>query len=81
MLRGSNGRVLKPIVKPDLGEREISFYENLLISGNPIDMEIMRYTPTYYGTREMRIFDKRKYYMRKIWSNPSDICDQGKYCF
>ncbi|XP_014213336.1 uncharacterized protein LOC106642922 [Copidosoma floridanum] len=59
MLQGPNGRVLKPIVKPVLGEREIAFYENLQISGNPTDMEIQRHTPLYHGTKEMRIFNKR----------------------
>ncbi|KAJ8669306.1 hypothetical protein QAD02_000565 [Eretmocerus hayati] len=58
MLRGSDGRIFKPITKPDLGDREIAFYENLIISSNKIDMDIQRHAPTYYGTREMRVFDK-----------------------
>lgn len=59
MLRGPSGRVLKPIMNPLQGEREMAFYENLTVSGHPTDVELSRYTPTYYGTKEMRVFDKR----------------------
>ena len=59
MLRGRNGRVYKPVTKPHLGEREIAFYENLRVSANPTDMELQRFTPSYYGTKEMQILGRR----------------------
>ena len=58
MLRGLNGHVFKPIDKAALGEREISFYENLTVSVNPADMEFLRYTPAFYGAKDMKVFDK-----------------------
>ncbi|XP_011504519.1 PREDICTED: inositol polyphosphate multikinase [Ceratosolen solmsi marchali] len=59
MLRGPSGRVFKPLVNSTLAEREIAFYENLRVSGNPTDTKMLRYTPTYHGTKELRIFDRR----------------------
>ena len=68
MLRGTSGRVLKPVTKSELGEREIAFYENLRVSVHPTDIEMLRYTPSFYGAKEMRIFDKRSYdYIGIIW--------------
>lgn len=61
MLRDPNGHVFKPVIKPILGEREIDFYENLQVSGNPTDIEFRRYAPAYYGTKDMKIFDKSSY--------------------
>ncbi|XP_014237962.1 uncharacterized protein LOC106659782 isoform X1 [Trichogramma pretiosum] len=58
MLKDTNGRVFKPIDKPALGEREIAFYENLKVSGNPTDGELKRFAPAYYGTKEMKVLDK-----------------------
>ncbi|XP_058803580.1 uncharacterized protein LOC131671290 isoform X2 [Phymastichus coffea] len=59
MLRGPNGHVFKPVIKPILGKREIDFYENLQVSGNPTDIELRRYAPAYYGAKEMKIFDRQ----------------------
>ncbi|XP_076762858.1 inositol phosphate kinase 2 [Xylocopa sonorina] len=59
MLRRSDGRIFKPVVKPLLGKREISFYENLQISKNPILLQLKNYVPRYYGTTELQIFGRR----------------------
>ncbi|CAK9813587.1 Inositol polyphosphate multikinase [Anthophora plagiata] len=55
MLRGSNGRVFKPVIKPLLGKREITFYENLQISEDPVMVQLKSYVPRYYGTTELQI--------------------------
>lgn len=60
MLRRADGRVFKPVVKPLLGKREISFYENLQKSQDPIMSQLKNYVPRYYGTTELKIFDRRK---------------------
>lgn len=60
MLRRSDGRVYKPVVKPLLGKREISFYENLQISQDPVMLQLKNYVPRYYGTTELQIFGRRK---------------------
>ncbi|OAD55771.1 Inositol polyphosphate multikinase [Eufriesea mexicana] len=59
MLRRSDGRVFKPVVKPLLGKREISFYENLQISQDPVLLQLKNYVPRYYGTTELQIFGRR----------------------
>ncbi|XP_017882576.1 inositol polyphosphate multikinase [Ceratina calcarata] len=59
MLRRSDGRVFKPVVKPLLGKREISFYENLQISRDPVMVQLKNYVPRYYGTTELQIFGRR----------------------
>ncbi|XP_033338300.1 inositol phosphate kinase 2 isoform X2 [Megalopta genalis] len=59
MLRRPDGRVLKPVVKPLLGKREIAFYESLEESEDPVMMELKNYVPKYYGTTELQIFGKR----------------------
>ncbi|XP_039304695.1 inositol polyphosphate multikinase isoform X2 [Solenopsis invicta] len=53
------GYVLKPAAKVVLGEREIAFYENLKNSHDPIAMEFKKFVPRYYGTTELRVFNKR----------------------
>ncbi|XP_060811741.1 inositol polyphosphate multikinase [Bombus pascuorum] len=59
MLRRSDGRVFKPVVKPLLGKREISFYENLQTSQDPVMLQLKNYVPRYYGTTELQIFGRR----------------------
>ncbi|XP_078053447.1 inositol phosphate kinase 2 [Augochlora pura] len=59
MLRRPDGRVLKPVVKPLLGKREIAFYESLEESEDPVMMQLKNYVPKYYGTTELQIFGKR----------------------
>ncbi|XP_046820169.1 inositol polyphosphate multikinase isoform X2 [Vespa crabro] len=58
MLRAPLGRVLKPITKPHLGEREISFYENLQNSCDETILELKNYVPKYFGTTEILYSDK-----------------------
>ncbi|XP_032665364.1 inositol polyphosphate multikinase-like isoform X2 [Odontomachus brunneus] len=59
MLRRPNGHVLKPATKAILGEREIAFYENLQTSQDPTTTQLRSFVPCYYGTTELRIFNKR----------------------
>ncbi|XP_017790126.1 PREDICTED: inositol polyphosphate multikinase [Habropoda laboriosa] len=59
MLRTSNGRVFKPVIKPLLGKREITFYENLQISQDPVMIQLKSYVPRYYGTAELQIFGRQ----------------------
>ncbi|XP_076645636.1 inositol phosphate kinase 2 isoform X1 [Halictus rubicundus] len=59
MLRRPDGRVLKPVVKPMLGKREIAFYENLEESEDPVMLQLKNFVPKYYGTTELQIFGKR----------------------
>ncbi|KZC10062.1 PREDICTED: inositol polyphosphate multikinase [Dufourea novaeangliae] len=59
MLRRPDGRVLKPVVKPLLGKREIAFYESLEESEDPVMLQLKNYVPKYYGTTELQIFGKR----------------------
>ncbi|XP_050471712.1 inositol polyphosphate multikinase [Bombus huntii] len=59
MLRRSDGCVFKPVVKPLLGKREISFYENLQTSQDPVMLQLKNYVPRYYGTTELQIFGRR----------------------
>lgn len=60
MLRRQDGRVLKPVVKPLLGEREIAFYESLQASEDPVMLQLKNCVPRYYGTTELPIFGRRK---------------------
>ncbi|XP_015175498.1 PREDICTED: inositol polyphosphate multikinase isoform X2 [Polistes dominula] len=53
MLRTPSGRVLKPIIKPHLGEREINFYENLKSSQDKSSLELSNHVPEYFGTTEI----------------------------
>ncbi|XP_076244363.1 inositol phosphate kinase 2 [Calliopsis andreniformis] len=59
MLRRPDGRVLKPVVKPLLGRREIAFYESLQESEDPIMLQLKSYVPRYYGTTELSVFGRR----------------------
>ncbi|XP_014472823.1 PREDICTED: inositol polyphosphate multikinase-like [Dinoponera quadriceps] len=59
MLRRPNGHVLKPATKAILGEREIAFYENLQTSQDPTTSQLKNFVPCYYGTTELRVFNKR----------------------
>ncbi|XP_034186725.2 inositol phosphate kinase 2 [Osmia lignaria lignaria] len=59
MLRRSDGRVFKPVVKPMLGKREIAFYENLQVSQDPMLLQLRNYVPRYYGTTDFQVFGRR----------------------
>ncbi|XP_076636990.1 inositol phosphate kinase 2 [Colletes latitarsis] len=59
MLRRPGGHVLKPVVKPLLGKREIAFYESLQTTQDPVMLQLKNYVPKYYGTTELQIFGKR----------------------
>ncbi|XP_003701339.1 inositol phosphate kinase 2 isoform X1 [Megachile rotundata] len=59
MLRGSDGRVFKPVVKPLLGKREITFYENLQVSQDPVMLQLKNYVPKYYGTTDLQVFGRQ----------------------
>ncbi|XP_067206295.1 inositol polyphosphate multikinase isoform X2 [Linepithema humile] len=51
--------VLKPATKAIIGEREIAFYENLTKSRDPTIAQLKQFVPHYYGTTELRVFNKR----------------------
>ncbi|XP_014609930.1 PREDICTED: inositol polyphosphate multikinase [Polistes canadensis] len=59
MLRTPLGRVLKPIIKPHLGEREITFYENLKSSQDETTLELRNHVPEYFGTTEILYSEKK----------------------
>ncbi|XP_063243218.1 uncharacterized protein LOC134542688 [Bacillus rossius redtenbacheri] len=58
LLKHSDGYVLKPIQKPDHGEREIRFYEELQGSDDPVCAELRKFTPRYLGSTTVNINDK-----------------------
>lgn len=51
--------ILKPATKAILGEREIAFYENLKDTRDPTIAQLKQFVPHYYGTTELRVFNKR----------------------
>ncbi|XP_048510648.1 inositol polyphosphate multikinase isoform X2 [Athalia rosae] len=55
MLKSRDGLIYKPIEKPLLGEREITFYERLQESTDSSIHELREYTPQYYGTKELKL--------------------------
>lgn len=65
MLRRPNGHVLKPATKAILGEREIAFYENLQTSQDTTTVQLKNFVPCYYGTTELRVFNKRKAFYQR----------------
>ncbi|XP_024941506.1 inositol polyphosphate multikinase isoform X3 [Cephus cinctus] len=64
MLRAGDGCVLKPVEQPLLGEREIAFYERLQDSRDPLMAELRQYTPSYHGTIELEIFNRRVKFLK-----------------
>lgn len=54
------GFVLKPATKAILGEREIAFYEKLKNSHDSTIVQLKKFVPHYFGTTELRVFNKRK---------------------
>lgn len=53
-----NGLVFKPILKKDLGEREIHFYRTLEESSDKMMIELKNLVPSFYGTEKVSIMDK-----------------------
>lgn len=58
------GHVLKPATKVILGEREIAFYDNLKNSHDPTIVQLKKFVPCYFGTTELRIFNKRTKFLK-----------------
>jgi len=48
-LKTPDGRILKPVQAPPKGEREISFYKQLLESTDPDDQRISQVVPEFFG--------------------------------
>lgn len=61
MLKDKNGHVLKPVDKPNLGEREIDFYMQLQLTTDPLFEELRQYVPEYYGTKNLYFDDRCEY--------------------
>lgn len=59
--------VLKPATKAILGEREIAFYENLKDTQDPTIAQLKQFVPHYYGTTELRVFNKRKNFFARLY--------------
>lgn len=60
MLKHRDGYVLKPINRPDLGAREIAFYEMLQTTDNVELKNFKKFVPDYYGTIELNVKGKSK---------------------
>ncbi|XP_011334457.1 inositol polyphosphate multikinase isoform X2 [Ooceraea biroi] len=71
-----NGHVLKPATKAILGEREIAFYENLKNSQDSTIAPLKEFVPHYYGTTELRVFNKRTKFLtlRDITEGMAEPC-------
>lgn len=57
---GKTGYILKPATKAILGEREIAFYEDLKNSNDSMMAQLKKFVPSYFGTTQLRVFNKRK---------------------
>lgn len=56
MLCHKDGYVLKSVMAQDeKGEREIKFYEEVQNSTDPLDKELKKFLPRYYGTTHFRL--------------------------
>lgn len=53
MMSVKGGYVLKPVMKPKLGKREIEFYESLQQPSDSTTKELKTYLPGYFGTTEL----------------------------
>ncbi|XP_072766880.1 inositol polyphosphate multikinase [Anoplolepis gracilipes] len=58
------GHILKPATKAILGEREIAFYEYLKNSHDPMIVQLKKFVPRYFGTTELRVFNKRTKFLK-----------------
>ncbi|CAG9832559.1 unnamed protein product [Diabrotica balteata] len=53
-----DGMILKPVIKPECGEREIAFYQNLSNSLDKTILELRNFVPKYYGTKCLAVNGK-----------------------
>ncbi|XP_046673185.1 inositol polyphosphate multikinase alpha isoform X1 [Homalodisca vitripennis] len=55
MLKDEEGYVFKPINKPELGRREVLFYETVMNSELEVIKELKQFVPEYLGTVELAV--------------------------
>ncbi|KAG8336778.1 hypothetical protein J6590_038325 [Homalodisca vitripennis] len=55
MLKDEEGYVFKPINKPELGRREVLFYETVMTSELEVIKELKQFVPEYLGTVELAV--------------------------
>nr|CAD7446717.1 unnamed protein product [Timema bartmani] len=55
ILKHTDGSVLKPILKPGPGAREIQFYKNLQQSTDPVSVELRGFVPEFRGTTTVTV--------------------------
>jgi len=66
MLKHKDGYILKPIEKPDCGEREINFYQDLQCATDPVSVELKKLVPKYLGTTTLQINGKGKTHLKSV---------------
>ncbi|XP_039277962.1 inositol polyphosphate multikinase isoform X2 [Nilaparvata lugens] len=55
MLKHEDGYLMKPIVRPVQGERELAFYEQVQQSSDPILSTFKTFIPEYYGSSVVKV--------------------------
>nr|CAD7400499.1 unnamed protein product [Timema poppensis] len=55
ILKHTDGSVLKPILKPGPGAREIQFYKNLQQATDPVSVELKGFVPEFRGTTTVTV--------------------------
>nr|CAD7591023.1 unnamed protein product [Timema genevievae] len=55
ILKHTDGSVLKPILKPGPGAREIQFYKNLQQATDPVSVELRGFVPEFRGTTTVTV--------------------------
>ncbi|KAG8336775.1 hypothetical protein J6590_038323 [Homalodisca vitripennis] len=66
MLKDEEGYVFKPINKPELGRREVLFYETVMNSELEVIKELKQFVPEYLGTVELAVNGTNKL-ERNLW--------------
>ena len=56
-LSNDAGFVFKPMQAPPKGLRELAFYQQITTSKHPVDQELVRLTPRFFGTQFVKVQD------------------------
>lgn len=56
-LKHTNGRILKPFQAPPKGVRETGFYQAINKSNDPIDVELRKWLPDYFGVQSFPVIN------------------------
>lgn len=59
----SKNLVYKPITKESCGRREVSFYEDLKNTRDPLLLELKQHVPKYYGTEYLAVDGEQVQYI------------------